>query len=108
MGSLLHDIGHLVGMDQSAERMITGDVYLGVNRHDVVGETFLSELGVPEAVSCFSRGHIDAKRYLTYKDPEYHESKSSCLMRFPWSFTFSSSIASARMLLVESKPGPFQ
>ena len=60
--------------------------------HDIVGENFLKELGFPEKVTSFVRGHVQvsienikykwfkrylkAKRYLVYKNPGYHDTLS--------------------------------
>ena len=74
LGAFLHDVGHLVAQDRGLERMATGDVILGAQHHDTVGETFLRELGVPQSVTQYCRGHVDAKRYLTYKDAVYYNS----------------------------------
>ena len=62
-------------MDQQCERMVTDDVFLGVQRHELIGEKFLLEQRVPDSVTCFSRGHVDAKRYLTFKKQDYYNSE---------------------------------
>ena len=69
LGVFLHDIGHLVGFDGDLPPM--GDV--GTNAHEIVGEQFLKDLGFPESVTSFVRGHVDAKRYLVFKYPDYHD-----------------------------------
>lgn len=69
LGVFLHDIGHLVGFDRGLPHM--GDV--GTNAHEIVGERFLKDLGFPESVTSFVRGHVDAKRYLVFKYPDYHD-----------------------------------
>ena len=40
---------------------------LGTRSHEKVGEKFLQNLGFPETVTSFVRGHVDAKRYLVYR-----------------------------------------
>ena len=40
---------------------------LGTRTHEKVGEKFLKNLGFPESVTSFVRGHVDAKRYLVYR-----------------------------------------
>ena len=40
---------------------------LGTRTHEKVGEKFLKNLGFPESVTNFVRGHVDAKRYLVYR-----------------------------------------
>ena len=68
LGVFLHDIGHLIGFDKFLPPM--GDV--GTHAHEIIGEQFLKDLGFPDGVTSFVRGHVDAKRYLVYKYPEYH------------------------------------
>ncbi len=55
--------------------MKTDDVELGVKKHDQVGEDFLKGLGLPPEVTDYVKGHVNAKRYLTFKDPLYHNSE---------------------------------
>lgn len=69
LGVFLHDIGHLIGFDRSLPPM--GDV--GTHAHEIIGEQFLKDLGFPDGVTSFVRGHVDAKRYLVWKYPQYHE-----------------------------------
>ena len=66
--------------------METNGIVLGVQGHDKVGEHFLSQLGVPAAITDFVRGHVQAKRYLTYKDPTYYE--STCCQRVGYQNSF--------------------
>ena len=68
LGAFLHDIGHLVGLEQNMEPM-TADAgqVLGTKTHEKVGEDYLKELGFPKSVTDFVRGHVDAKRYLVFK-----------------------------------------
>ena len=40
---------------------------LGTRTHEKVGELFLKNLGFPESVTSFVRGHVEAKRYLVYR-----------------------------------------
>ena len=69
LGVFLHDIGHLIGFDKSLPPM--ADV--GTHAHEIIGEQFLKDLGFPDGVTSFVRGHVDAKRYLVCKYPQYHE-----------------------------------
>lgn len=63
-----------MGQDEGMRRMITQELELGVHQHDVVGEKFLQQLGVPNEVTDYVRGHVDAKRYLTFKKKDYYDS----------------------------------
>ena len=77
MGAFLHDIGHLLE-EEGVELMMENGQSIGVAGHDVVGEAFLLGLGVPSAVADICRGHVNAKRYLCWKTPEYHQSMNEC------------------------------
>jgi len=69
LGSLFHDIGHLVGLDANLEHMAKG---IGIKRHDIVGAEYLRHLGFPETLCQLVRHHVDAKRYLVYKREGYY------------------------------------
>ncbi|XP_022088999.1 uncharacterized protein LOC110978365 [Acanthaster planci] len=73
LGALFHDIGHLVGLQQEAKRMETDGVVLGARGHEIIGQEFLESLGIPHSISIFSKGHVDAKRYLVFKDTGYYD-----------------------------------
>ncbi|EDO37572.1 predicted protein [Nematostella vectensis] len=72
LGAFFHDIGHLIGFDQGLSQM--GDV--GTDKHDIVGQTYLRDLGFPDSVTNMVWGHVEAKRYLVFKDAGYHEKLS--------------------------------
>lgn len=74
MGAFLHDIGHLLQV-QDVEHMYTDGIQLGVVGHERKGEEFLKSLGIPKIICDIVRGHVDAKRYLCYRDSEYYQSK---------------------------------
>ncbi|XP_070577882.1 2-amino-1-hydroxyethylphosphonate dioxygenase (glycine-forming)-like [Ptychodera flava] len=71
IGALLHDIDHMVGVDQDLEPMVTHELVLGSQDHEIVGEQFLKELGFPDSVTSIVRGHVTVKRYLVFKYPAY-------------------------------------
>jgi len=77
-GALLHDVGHLIGLDEPdrfSGRMGT----CGVAHHESIGAAFVRDLGFPHRTVELVRRHVDAKRYLTFKEPEYlaHLSEAS-------------------------------
>ena len=74
LGSLFHDIGHLVGLDENLEHMAKG---IGIQRHDIVGAEYLKELGFPETLCQLVRHHVNAKRYLVFKREGYHDRLSN-------------------------------
>jgi phosphonate degradation associated HDIG domain protein len=65
--AFLHDVGHLC--DADAEQMGTW----GAAGHEVLGAQYLRELGFGERVVQLVEGHVAAKRYLTFKQPEYYD-----------------------------------
>ena len=74
LAALFHDIGHLIEFDEenNIERMDD----LGVKNHEKVGADFLRKLNVPSPIPELVEGHVLAKRYLTYKYPDYHDKLS--------------------------------
>ncbi|XP_072031106.1 2-amino-1-hydroxyethylphosphonate dioxygenase (glycine-forming)-like [Amphiura filiformis] len=76
LGALFHDIGHLIGLEQNLPRMETQGIQLGIQNHEEMGAKFLKEHGLPEITCQMVKGHVDAKRYLVYKDQVYHDGLS--------------------------------
>lgn len=68
LAALLHDIGHICP-GESAARMDE----LGVVDHEAIGAAFLHRRGFSQRVVALVQGHVEAKRYLTFKHPSYHE-----------------------------------
>jgi len=63
--AFLHDIGHLCS--DKSEQM--GE--LGTAQHERLGADYLRAKGFPERVVHLVREHVNAKRYLTLKNPQY-------------------------------------
>lgn len=72
VAAFFHDIGHICVMQNEANSM---DGY-GVKSHEKVGADFLRQKGFPERVAKLVENHVQAKRYLTFKYPEYFLSLS--------------------------------
>lgn len=68
LAALLHDIGHICA-GESAARMDE----LGVVDHEAIGGEFLRRRGFSRRVVALVQGHVEAKRYLTFKHPTYRE-----------------------------------
>jgi 2-amino-1-hydroxyethylphosphonate dioxygenase (glycine-forming) len=68
LAAFFHDIGHICVMNHEAGSM---DGY-GVKSHEKIGADFLRQKGFPESVARLVESHVQAKRYLTFKDPEYY------------------------------------
>jgi len=71
LAALLHDIGHLCALPNEEE--MPG---LGILRHEQVGGNYLSKLGFSEKICRLVEGHVQAKRYLTFKNQQYFDKLS--------------------------------
>lgn len=69
LAAFLHDIGHLLPVEDKAESM---NGY-GTVDHEKVGAYYLSNVGFSEKICRLIQSHVAAKRYLTFKYPEYYE-----------------------------------
>lgn len=67
VAAFLHDIGHLLPPDQANGYM---DGY-GTVDHEKLGADFLRERGFSEKVAQLIEHHVNAKRYLVFKNPTY-------------------------------------
>jgi 2-amino-1-hydroxyethylphosphonate dioxygenase (glycine-forming) len=72
LAAFFHDIGHICVMQNASNSM---DGY-GVKRHEKVGADYLRSKGFPERIAKLVESHVQAKRFLTYKYPEYYNSLS--------------------------------
>lgn len=74
LASLLHDIGHL---DPGAGNPEMAG--LGIVDHEGIGADYLQALGVSPEITELVRHHVQAKRYLCWKNPTYlkHLSEAS-------------------------------
>ncbi|WKN42432.1 HD domain-containing protein [Tunicatimonas pelagia] len=71
LAAFFHDIGHFLE-HEPAERM--GE--LGAQQHDRLGGDFLRKRGFSERMARLIEGHVAAKRYLTFCNPNYYETLS--------------------------------
>ncbi len=65
--AFLHDIGHLLPPEQTAGYM---DGY-GTIDHERLGADYLRQQGFEENVAQLIENHVNAKRYLVFKKPDY-------------------------------------
>jgi 2-amino-1-hydroxyethylphosphonate dioxygenase (glycine-forming) len=70
--AFLHDIGHILP-EHSSKDMIDN---LGNINHEKLGAAWLKERGFSELTIQVVENHVDAKRYLCYKNPVYIHSLS--------------------------------
>lgn len=72
LAAFFHDIGHLCADEEQAQSM--GG--MGNADHEKLGSDFLLQRGFSARVANLVQGHVIAKRYLTYKYPEYYNKLS--------------------------------
>lgn len=72
LAAFLHDIGHI---HPESELFNSMDQY-GVADHEHLGAAYLEKLGFSDKICTLVRSHVAAKRYLTYKFPEYYDNLS--------------------------------
>jgi 2-amino-1-hydroxyethylphosphonate dioxygenase (glycine-forming) len=72
LAAFFHDIGHICVMENEAMSM--GGY--GVMSHEKIGADYLRDRGFPERIAQLVENHVRAKRYLTFKYPEYYKSLS--------------------------------
>lgn len=72
LAAFFHDIGHICVMQNTANSM--GGY--GIKSHEKVGADYIRSKGFPERVARLIESHVQAKRYLTSKHPEYYEALS--------------------------------
>lgn len=73
LAAFLHDIGHIC-VSASGNQTMHG---FGVIDHEETGAEFLKEKGFSKKVVRLVESHVEAKRYLTYKYPEYYDHLSA-------------------------------
>ena len=73
LASFFHDIGHLCAAGDETETM-NG---FGNMNHEELGATYLLNKGFSPRVAKLVKSHVVAKRYLTFKYPEYYEKLSA-------------------------------
>ncbi len=66
IAALLHDIGHLITLKHSGSI----DAF-GAKDHEKLGSEFLKSLGFSDRITDVIEGHVNAKRYLCFKNPNY-------------------------------------
>ncbi len=72
LAAFFHDIGHLCA-DATEAGSMDG---MGNVDHEKLGAGYLLERGFSERLAALVQGHVIAKRYLTYKYPEYYNKLS--------------------------------
>ena len=74
IASLLHDVGHMLGSEAGFGIGMDG---CGIPNHELIGQHFLDSLGgIHPRVSWLVGNHVNAKRYLVWKYPDYYDKLS--------------------------------
>ncbi len=72
IAAFLHDIGHLCEFTYPDYKLKHMDKF-GIIDHEKLGSEFLKQKGFSENVVKIVSSHVNAKRYLTFKYPEYNK-----------------------------------
>ena len=68
LAAFFHDIGHLL----SFEGVVDSMQGYGVASHEKLGADLLRKAGFSETIATLVESHVQAKRYLTYRDHGYY------------------------------------
>ncbi|MBO3272313.1 HDIG domain-containing protein [Hymenobacter defluvii] len=68
LAAFFHDLGHLCAQQEQHTESMNG---FGVVNHEKLGADYLRGCGFAERVARLVESHVLAKRYLTYRYPEY-------------------------------------
>ncbi len=78
LAAFLHDIGHIT----DAAAPDSGKMgKFGVKDHEAIGADFLREKGFSKKIARLVESHVEAKRYLTVRDPAYYVQLSDASKR---------------------------
>lgn len=72
LAAFLHDIGHIC-VSANEDNGMDG---WGIKDHERIGAIFLREKGFSERLIRLVESHVQAKRYLTWKRPDYYQNLS--------------------------------
>ena len=68
LAAFMHDIGHICEAGHGDNEM--GE--FGIKDHEEIGADYLKEKGFSKKVVRLVQSHVEAKRYLTFKNPDYY------------------------------------
>ena len=77
LAAFLHDIGHLLPIHDETESM---DGFGNID-HEKIGAYYLRQLGFSRRLCSLIASHVNAKRYLTFKFPDYFDKLSEASKR---------------------------
>jgi phosphonate degradation associated HDIG domain protein len=73
LAAFFHDIGHLCAAGKPVESMDG----MGAMNHEQLGSNYLLAQGFSERIAMLVQSHVVAKRYLTFKYPDYYQKLSA-------------------------------
>jgi phosphonate degradation associated HDIG domain protein len=77
LAAFLHDIGHIADGEDGNNTM---DGF-GIKNHEAIGAAYLSGKGFSFKISRLVGSHVEAKRYLTRRNPGYYDQLSEASRR---------------------------
>ena len=80
LAAFFHDIGHLCEYAFPEKKLQHMDG-VGIVDHEKLGYTYLISKGFSKKIALLVQSHVQAKRYLTYKYPEYFEQLSEASIK---------------------------
>ncbi len=80
LAAFFHDIGHLCEFAFPEKKLQHMDG-AGVVDHEKLGAAYLLSKGFSEKIARLVQSHVEAKRYLTYKYPEYFKQLSEASIK---------------------------
>ena len=80
LAAFFHDIGHLCEFAYPEKKLQYMDG-VGVVDHEKLGGTYLLSKGFSEKIVKLVQSHVEAKRYLTFKYPEYFNQLSEASIK---------------------------
>ena len=80
LAAFFHDIGHLCEFAFPEKKLQHMDG-VGIVDHEKLGATYLLSKGFSEKIANLVQSHVQAKRYLTFKYPEYLEKLSEASVK---------------------------
>jgi 2-amino-1-hydroxyethylphosphonate dioxygenase (glycine-forming) len=75
LAAFLHDIGHISEAAKGDDEAVPEDRQMdgfGMKDHEEIGAEFLRAKGFSKKVARLVESHVEAKRYLTLRDPAYY------------------------------------
>lgn len=80
LAAFFHDIGHLCEFAFPEKKLQHMDG-VGIVDHEKLGYTYLRSKGFSEKIARLVQSHVEAKRYLTFKYPEYFNQLSEASIK---------------------------